>query len=203
MLHVIRWLFVFIKLYGSKILLYVFNDIVYLKKEGSHVVQIKKPVEQRETSSLKSRFNPIGILWRNSYLFQELFIHIRLLKWRYRRTLDSDNPYNDQALLDRHFEDIAKFVKLAKKSNVKIIVVPFDFVPKGRDEYNNFLADGYDNFVATANKFGISVLPIRTAFEGYSISELRLNKFDGHPNELANHIAAEAVLGSVIKILKD
>ena len=161
------------------ILLYVFNDIDYLR-----------PVTDREDyNMLYSRINPIGILYRNSYLFQEAFLYLRLIKLRLKTNSNNASPYANQKLLYRHFIDITKFVKLAQESSAVVIVVPFDF-----DTRNNQI---YNQFIATARDFDIPALPILTIFEKYTIQELRINKFDGHPNELAHSIAAYAVSNKI------
>ena len=167
------------------ILLYVFNDIDYLKPITNRVADKK----------LNSRFNLIGILYRNSYLYQELFVYLRLIKFQLKTTLGSENPYTNQNLLNRHLTDIVKFVKLAHISNARVFVVPFD--------YNTQNVDIYNKFVTTANELDIPVLPIQDKFEGFSISELRLNKFDAHPNELAHSIAAKAVSNRIAEILRN
>ena len=162
------------------ILLYVFNDIDYLKSVTNRATYRK----------LQSRFRPAGILYKNSYLFQEVFLYVRLLKLQFKNPADTDSPYNDEVLLTLHVKDIVKFVKLATSSDAIVIVVPFDYNPINRNIYNNF--------VAAAKNFDIPVIPIMNNFKKYSVPELRVNKFDGHPNELAHSLAAEAILGEII-----
>lgn len=163
------------------ILLYVFNDIDYLSAVT--------PRSDLPFFSIRS------ILYKNLYLFQEMYFRLRLLKIRFQE--DSGNnpdPYEDSTLVLRHLEDISKFVEIAEMGGASVWVVPFDIAVVSEDKR---LAR-YERFVSQAKGLEIPVLPIDPEYNGFQFSQLVVNKFDAHPNERANRIAAEGVAKIII-----
>ena len=162
------------------LLIYVFNDIDYLF-----------PVTPRDSPSDQSswaRFYPQWLLYRNSYLFQEVFVHLRKISYRIRRDQRPD-PYRDASLVSRHLADVARFVAIAAQSGATVRVVPFDTTtvldPRARTRYLEF--------VHQALAHGIPVCSLEKAFDGSAYHDLTVNALDGHPNEKANLLAADAV----------
>lgn len=164
------------------ILLYVFNDINYLRPAADYAGAIRAP------RSLIDRLRPLWLLYNNSYLFQELFVHGRLVYYQFGGD-DTQDPYSDTALLDRHFEDIARFVETAAESGATVAVVPFEHRNLGSDQARS----RYGQFVESAAQAGIPVWPMTETFAGYPIDQLTVNKLDSHPNELAHRLAASAI----------
>jgi len=163
------------------ILLYVFNDIDYLSS-----------ITPRP--NLTSRLDLTSILYRNFYLFQEIYFRLRLIKAKYQENNErKSDPYNDSTLVSHHLKDISKFVELAEKADALVWVVPFDISVVSETAR----LSRYNEFVNQARAFGIPVIPLDNEFEGFQISQLTVNKFDSHPNEFANRIAAEEAAKSI------
>lgn len=168
------------------VLLYVFNDIDYLA-----------PVTRQDTPfgrSILGRLNPLWILYKNSYAFQEIFVRGRRIYYLVRKD-ERPDPYRDAALLSRHFVDLARFQSIATQGGATFELVPIDigFVlePKLRDRYRNF--------VQQAQTSQIPVCSLGKAFDGFAYRDLTVNALDGHPNEKANRLAADVVAECLLK----
>lgn len=162
------------------LLIYVFNDLDYLF-----------PVTPRDSPSDQSswaRFYPQWLLYRNSYLFQEVFVRLRLIWYRIRQDQGPD-PYRDALLVSRHLADVARFVAIAAQSGATGRVVPFD-VTIVRD---GSARSRYQEFAQQAVAYGIPICSLEKTFNGYAYPDLTINALDGHPNETANRLAAAAV----------
>jgi len=162
------------------LLIYVFNDIDYLV-----------PVTPRDSPSDQSswaRFYPQWLLFRNSYLFQEVFVRLRLIYYRSRQGQRPD-PYRDALLVSRHLADVARFVAIATQGGATVRVVPFDVTivrdPRARSRYQEFAQQ--------AVAYGIPICSLEKSFDGSAYEDLTVNALDGHPNATANRLAAVAV----------
>lgn len=165
------------------ILLYIFNDIDYLS-----------PVTSR--SDLSSVFSLTSICYRNFYLFQEIYFRFRLIKIKFQGGGKTKfDPYEDSTLVTLHLKDISQFVELAEKTGAFVWVVPFDIVVVSEDTR----LIRYNEFVNQAVEFGIPVLSLDPEFGGYQLSQLTVNKFDPHPNELAIRIGTEEVANFIME----
>ena len=156
------------------ILLYVFNDIDYLF-----------PVTPRKKLSALTRF-----LFRNSYLFQEVYLRVNRIKSKYfaEEKISSD-PYLDHSILKHHLQDISKFVKLASQHGAFVRVIPFAIDIMFEDS----LRDRYQTFLEKCKASNIPVWSIENVFDDFQFSQLVVNDMDAHPNELANRVAAEEI----------
>ena len=175
------------------VLVYVFNDIDYLRPVTERTVVTEAP------RTLLQRLHPVRVLFTNSYLFQELYMRVRLLAWRRAAQAGRiGDAYADSAALTAHIGDLARFVSLARGAGAVVGIVPFDhaatLVPafRSRDE----------RFVSRARTAGLPVWPVDGAFAGLAFSQLTVNGLDGHPNELADRLAAEAVVGPLVAALE-
>jgi lysophospholipase L1-like esterase len=157
------------------LLLYVFNDIEYLAPE----VTPKLPA--------RAQYYPQWVLYHNFYLFQEIIIRLRLIDYRLWAESHSD-PYMNNALVSRHLQDVARFVAMASQAGTTVLVVPFeiDTTPQFRKRYAHFI----QNAVAA----GLPLCSLEHTYDGYQPPQLTVNALDGHPNELANRLAAETVV---------
>lgn len=163
------------------ILLYVFNDIDYLY-----------PVTPRPSYSF---FSLVRIFFQNSYFFQELFIRLRHVKYAYMtQEEDIDAPYRDNALLAQHLADVKNFVTISEKNGAFVRVVPFD-----RINVSDSIRQRYINFVQTAKSLDIPIWSIANVFNEYPLHELVVNRFDSHPNELANRLMAKEISKRLIE----
>lgn len=174
------------------ILVYVFNDIDYLRPVTERTVVTEAP------RTLLQRLHPARVLFTNSYLYQELYVRVRLLAWR--RTARAGrlgDAYADSVLIDRHLADLARFVSLARGGGAVVGIVPFDHAVTLGPAFR----DRYDTFVRRARAAGLPVWPVGAAFARHEFSQLTVNGLDGHPNGLAEGLAAEAVVGPLIAAL--
>jgi hypothetical protein len=164
------------------LLVYVFNDIDYLAPVTSRTVLTE------HQSGIAGRIHPARLAFLNSYLFQELFVRGRLASYAMSDDLTpSERAYADDAILDRHLGDLARFVERASRGGTPVWIAPFDVA--ARD--GNRFADRYERFVSRAAARGLPVVSLAGAFDGEDRADLRVNRLDGHPNARANRLAAE------------
>ncbi|HET6675356.1 MAG TPA: SGNH/GDSL hydrolase family protein [Nitrospiraceae bacterium] len=165
------------------LLLYAFNDIDYLV-----------PVTPREGPSehmngLLDRLSPVRLLFTNLFLFQELYVRLRALT--YQLSPAEGDPYNDDAILNKHFQDLTRFVLLASRSGATVAIVPFDI----KVTASPVLSKRYEHFVQMAIAHG---LPIWSAgselFAKHPYKALIVNKLDSHPNALAHRVLADGIV---------
>jgi hypothetical protein len=159
------------------LLLYVFNDIDYL-----HMV----------TPALKmSRFSPLGVLFSNSHLVQQ--IYLLFIRSVGEGRIDGVAVYKDDELVSRHLVDIKRFVALARPQGARVFVVPMDVSVANSGGPRS----GHRNFMQLAEKAGIPVISTLEVFKGVEYRDLIVNSYDHHPNERAYGIAAVHVAGEL------
>lgn len=154
------------------LLLYVFNDIDYLR-----------PATPRRGWG---RLSPVGLLFRNSYLFQEIYLRLRAAGFL-GDSIPPD-PYADASVLARHIADVSAWVDQARKTGATVLVVPFDAGVTAEPA----LVKRYETFYRAADEAGLPLCSLAHAFDGRSFDEVTVNRFDRHPNELAHRLGAEA-----------
>ncbi len=172
------------------LLLYVFNDIDYLAPVTSRTI-----LTEHQTSIL-GRLHPARILFLNFYLFQELFVRARMASYALSDEVNPPkSPYSDDAILERHLDDLTRFVELASKDGTPVWITPFDI--SGGEHF----ASRYARFQERALARELPVLSLAEAFKGHDRTTLRVNRLDGHPNGLANRLAAEAIAAQIAHTL--
>jgi len=154
------------------VLLYVFNDIDYL-------ASVTPRVEW-------SPFSPVALSFKNSYLFQALYVRIRAIMRP--ATLDND-PYLDGGLLARHLADVSRFVDRSQELGALALVVPINVGIVAEPTLRN----RYDAFFDAARSAGIPLCSLAHTFDGESLDAVTVNDLDRHPNERAHELAAVAV----------
>ena len=169
------------------ILLYVFNDIDYL---ASLV-----PERFQTGRSRHSRFHPASILYHNSYLFQEALVRVSPLYYADGPPpasfgeLGTGYPYVYPNLVRRHLQDLNVFVESVRQSGAAVGIVPFelDWLLGGA------LLKRYQRFLEQAQQHELPVWEVTDALRRHRRNDLILNRFDPHPNEDANRLAASSV----------
>jgi hypothetical protein len=166
------------------LLIYYFNDIDYLRQ----VTSTDWPVGLR-------KYYPHWIIYSNSYLFQEVFIRLRLAYHRRRLAFygglsDSESdPYVDRAVVSRHVADIVRFVRIASEIPATVRLVPLEIgvisESKVRDRYRRFLQEAIRQ---------VPICSLEHAFDGYTHGDLALNALDAHPSALAHRLASAQIL---------
>jgi len=189
------------------ILLHVNNDIVYLEDKATASPRERpywlQPLwSYRIDSGLGlGRVDPFKMLYLNSYLFQEVFVRIRIILYNHWYFEENENEktylYKDRAILTEHLSDISRFVSIAAQTGGVVAVVPFDNTITVNADYLH----RYTDFVNEALSIGIPMWSGERAFIGYDFDQLTVNKLDGHPNELAHHLLAEVVAERAVKEL--
>jgi hypothetical protein len=159
------------------ILLYVFNDIDYIK----HITP-RGAITDLESSRF-GRLHPARVLFLNSYAFQETYARLR----HFNPTSNSlTDPYADTTALDTHLQDVKRFAATAMESGALTGVVPFDV----KVALGGALQERYDTFVRRATAAGITVWPIDSIFQDQNYRSLIVNALDHHPNERSQEAAA-------------
>jgi hypothetical protein len=175
------------------LLLYVFNDIEYLQSGTRPTAVTGSP------ASIVDRLNPMRALFKNSYLYQQLYLRFRHLYWRFSpgAVLPPD-PYESPEVLSRHLLDLARFVDVARSAGAAARIVPFNLkvlLPGDRERIEAFI----QRMLAA----DLPVWPAADAFQGAAYDELIVNAMDHHPNERANRALAAALLPLVREALAD
>ena len=164
------------------VLLYVFNDIDYL----FHVTPDWKA----------SRYSPVGVLYSNSYLFQQVYmLYTRVTSAR----IDDVAAYEDDKLVSRHLVDVERFVTLAAEHGARVFVVPID----ASVARSGGLRPGHRNFARLSEKAQIPLIPALEVFKGEKYDGLIVNWLDLHPNERAYRIAATRVADELHRRLSE
>ena len=169
------------------VLVYVFNDMDYL-------LQRRPPHRYFPTSS---SYDPVRVLYRNSYLFQEVLRRSILPYYNYIYQ-KQPNSYDDPTLVSRHLEDVARFVALAGENGAIVQVVPFNVDIRFLESERSI----YTRFVTAARAQGIPICSLENVYDGYAYGDLIVSAVDSHPNELSHRLAADAVaecLGAELK----
>ena len=169
------------------ILLYVFNDIDYLIP----VTRRLRAAEHPQT--LGDRLHPLRVAMANSFLAQEIYV-----RWPNRRPTSAPpapDPYSDSSVLSMHLDDVSEFGRRIASEGVPWLIVPFDVsvanAPSRRQRYARF--------VDALSQRSLPVWSLLTAFDGRTVQELVINKYDGHPSATANRLAAMSVLGRAVQ----
>jgi hypothetical protein len=170
------------------VLLYVFNDIEYLRAITTRGLLTEAP------RSLLHRLHPGRIIFHNSFLVQELLILGRLAAAQgHESEWIAGDPYRDSVLVARHLDDLATFVALREPLDALIKIVPLDVgVVAG-----GYPLERYARFLHAAAARGLPVVGVQTALDGHALRELIVNRFDQHPNELAYRLVAAAAGRSI------
>lgn len=172
------------------ILVYVFNDIDYLSPVTERTVLTEAP------RTILQRMHPARLLFKNSFLFQEAYVWIRKIRWSLRAAGPAKDAYADSGLVRRHLGDLMRFVAKAQAAGSVVGIVPFD--PPVAD--SPVARQRYASFVGRGLAAGLPMWRADSVFNGF-VGQLTLNRLDGHPNELANHLVAKAIWPMILKSL--
>ncbi len=157
------------------VLLYVFNDIDYLRPVTERSALTEAP------GTALQRLHPA-------------YIRSRLLT---RGRQEADQAYADSTLVWSHLTDLARFVTAARAAGAVVSIAPFDNTVTGDPSSRR----RYETFVRWATAYGLPVWRMDRAFDGVPLSRLTVNRLDHHPNELANRLAERAVLPQALGAL--
>jgi hypothetical protein len=179
------------------LLLYAFNDIDYLVP----VTPRQGPSEHM--TSLRERLSPVRFLFTNSFLFQNVYVRLRILAYQAYATDDgdaSDDPYQNEAVLDRHVQDISRFVSVASQKAAVVAIVPFDITIAASSAHRR----RYEHFVHAATSHGLPVWPAGPeVFARHAYHDLIVNKLDSHPNALAHRLLATRISDQLNGVVGD
>lgn len=168
------------------LLLYAFNDIDYI----AQVTPRTGPSEHG--SSLLNRISPLRLLFMNLFLFQEMYVRLRVLT--YSTSPGDNDPYEDDGLLDAHFRDLTRFVSVASTSSTVVAIVPFDI----KVGASTVVRQRYEHFIQAATAHGLPIWRAgQEVFSSHAYKDLIVNKLDSHPNELAHRLLADTIANRV------
>ena len=169
------------------VLLYVFNDMDYLS-----------PVTDRSRlagpKTFAEKYSPDRVLFLNSYLYQEIFVRLRMVRFMMGAETAGPSPYDDDSLLARHMEDLGKFVAIARAGGSAVLIVPYD----NSIEASPALAEQYRHFLNAARSHGLPACSLADTFKDLPVKSLRVNSLDGHPNAAANRLAAAQAAACIV-----
>jgi hypothetical protein len=174
------------------ILEYVFNDIDYLRPVTTRTGLTEAP------ETVLQRVHPLRLLFKNSFLFQEVYVRIRAISWSLGRWDPRDDAYADTSVVRIHLADLARFVTTAVTAGAIVGIVPVDPSVVG----SRGARRRYESFVDRALAGGLPIWRMDSAFHGFTMTQLAVNRLDGHPNELANRLLATAILPRVLHELQ-
>lgn len=167
------------------LLVYVFNDIEHVTKPTRSVVtDMRNPLD---------RVHPLRVLVLNSHLAEQIFVRLRKGFYQYVWNRDESgqrDPYENENLLRPHLETLHQLFLLARDAEIKARLIPFDTTI----QLSAGSRSRYQRFVTAVNARGIPVWSLEAAFRGCNYSDLTVNSFDGHPNALANQLAANVII---------
>lgn len=169
------------------VLLYVFNDLDYLAP------LTRRPAVADHPSSLLDRLRPTRLLFQNSYVFQELYVRLRLARFALAEPTGVD-AYENEHIVSWHIDDLRRFVTLARNSGAAVVIVPFELTVMLGERY----LERYGDFLARLGDARLPTVDLARAFAGHAYAELTVNRLDRHPNPLANRLAAHATTRQMI-----
>lgn len=166
---------------------YFLNDIQpYGKSTGTPIISVAS--QQGKIAK---------ILSQQSFFFD--FLYWRFSQ-RYNQTFEALKnadlaQYENREVLERHKQDIARFIKDLKGNNQKVIVIIFPFVHLVGPNYPAVEAHQQINEIFKEN--GAVVIDLLGVLKTYDPKALIASRFDPHPNEFVHRLVAEK-LASVI-----
>jgi hypothetical protein len=112
---------------------------------------------------------------------------------------------SEEEFLSRYFADpnspyarraemlLQRFIDVCQKKKIPMGIVLF---PRLRRNQNGRFDLGFllDRVLQVCSQHHITCVDLRSTFETLDVANLRVNQFDHHPNERANHLATQAVV---------
>ncbi len=167
------------------LLMYVFNDIEHLTKPTRSVVtDMGNPLD---------RIHPLRLLVLNSHLGEQIFVRVRKGLYHYLWNEDGpsrNDPYQIESVVEAHLRVLDRFFRLCQEARAEARLIPFDITVKLSDSSRR----RYERLLSAVTARGIPVWSLIDAFKGREYRLLTVNSFDGHPNALANHLAASVII---------
>ena len=163
------------------VLVYCLNDIGDLM-----------PPQADATGRVLAELDSSSWLWRNSYMMN---------LWHHHYTASRD-PYLGNycsfvreaysgPLWEQQKERLKAFRDLVEAHGGRLAVVTFPFLHALGPNYEyQFIHDKLDRLW---QEMGVAQLDLLSVYEGLPSSQLTVNRYDAHPNECANKLAAEAI----------
>ena len=163
------------------VLCYCLNDIDYLVPE-------MKLIDKDANKSIKEA----GYLEKNSYFIDTFIGNLKpsLSKnisnyYQYLQATYSNDIWKTQA------DSLKAISRLVEKNGGKLIAVSFPFLNTPWNQYQfEFVHKRLDSLWKSINVPHLDLLP---EFKNHPAEKLVVNKFDAHPNELADSIAAKLI----------
>lgn len=170
---------------------YFLNDI-RVKEDDSTAEAIIRSGDANKLVKLvidKSYFLDF-VYWRFSSSHKKVFAELR----------DSDLPkYKDREIFDNHKQEIEALVTTMKGDDVKVVAIIFPYLVSLGPDYPKYI---HEELVSVFNSQGVETVDLLNYLDSIDKNSLVVNKFDSHPNEYVNLLAAEKLYEAVAKLIK-
>lgn len=130
------------------------------------------------------------------------------LYWRFSTVYDKTilalrsadvNQYKNEFVLERHKQDISRFIKSLKAENKKIVVIMFPSIMLLGQDYPVFTNEIMLNHFKEND---VEVINLYDYLKDQSPLKLRASRFDTHPNEVVQALAADKLFEKIKPILE-
>lgn len=175
---------------------YFVNDVQPCEKSTGEQIIIKQ----------NASINPIiRFLNKESYFFNFIYYRFSSIHDKiYGKLRNADlSQYNNPKVLKQHLDDVASLsANLQENSSThKVVVIFFPSLFLLDKNYSaNLVNEKMDKFFIKQNDLVLDMLP-------YLIDKkkqnLMVNRFDSHPNEYVNDMAANLLYGRIVRIINE
>ena len=100
--------------------------------------------------------------------------------------------YEDPVIFDQQKARFRRIADTCRRASMRLDVVVFPMFSQWGETYGFDVC--HERVTSAWKELGVNVIDLRAAYRGIPGSDLAVNRFDGHPNELAHEIAAKTVL---------
>jgi len=163
------------------VLVYTLNDIAYLIPETEEIYH-----------RIYSFRDNLGYFGRNSFFINTMLFRIYALShpdvMNYYDFVES-SYFTEQ--WDEHAKVLSGMRDLIESDGGRFMVVTFPFYQSRKQEYKFQIV--HEKLQEFWNEQSVPHLDLLHIYDQYESSELVVNKFDAHPNEFANIIAASVI----------
>lgn len=144
----------------------------------------------------------LRFLYDHSYAFNFFYLRYRILtstnKISYEQVRESD--YQDQTKYQLVEDEFQRINQINQAYSAQIGVVIFPLMDANRQSYKLF--DAHRRLHNSLNDQLIPWLDLRETFWPYTPRQVIVNRFDPHPNEHANALAARELLPFVVNLIE-
>jgi len=97
--------------------------------------------------------------------------------------------FNDDKVLSKANSQVEAIASITKTKKIPTIIIIFPYIHLLGDNYSAI--QGHQQLTKIFEKNEFLVIDLLNKYQNYTAEKLMVNKYDSHPNELANKLAAE------------